>query len=271
MNPVPSAIDNLDGRVALVTGGGRGIGRAVALTLASRGANVAVTSRSHDQIEETAAAIRDQGGAALAVRGDVTDATSMDEVAATVGEHLGPVDILVINAGSLLFKPLVPLPGLRPPDLPGFAEPTSDAEWRSQIDVHLTGAFNVLRAVGPSMLERRYGRVVTIGSVAASRSARFNTAYEAAKGGLATLTRSVAKEWARFDVTVNCIAAGHFPTSMTTELHESEQGQAWLKTRVPMRRVGELWEIASLALFLAGPASAFMTGQVIHLDGGESL
>lgn len=262
---------DLQGRVAVVTGAGRGIGRAIALAMAERGADVAVTARTEDQIEHVADEIRAMGRRAAALPGDVTDPTSVDEVAAGAQAELGVVDILVVNAGSLLFKPLVPLPGLRPEHLPEFALPTTDDEWRGQIDVHLTGAFHYLRALGPGMLEQGYGRVVTIGSVAMTRSAKFNTAYETAKGGLAALTRSVAREWARHGVTVNCIAAGHFHTAMSADLHETDEGRAWLRERIPMRRVGELSEIAALAGYLAGPHAGFLTGQVIHLDGGETL
>lgn len=264
-------MNDLSGHVALVTGAGRGIGKAIALEFARCGASVAVTARTSAQIEDTAVEIERLGVSSLAIPGDVSDPNSVDMVAEAVAEKLGRVDVLVNNAGSLLFKPLIPLPGLRPDHLPEFSVPTSDEEWRSQIDVHLSGAFYYMRAVGQAMLENGHGRVINIGSVAVTRSARFNTAYEAAKGGLAALTRSVAKEWARHGVTVNCIAAGHFHTEMSSDLHTTEQGREWIVSRVPMRRVGNLEEIAALATFLAGPASSFITGQVIHIDGGETL
>lgn len=267
----PDRLGDLGGAVALVTGAGRGIGRAVALELARHGADVAVVARSATEVEATAEAVRHLGRRSFAVTGDVTDPGSVDRAAGRALDELGTVDILVNNAGSMLFKPLVPLPGLRPGHLPDFAAPTTDAEWQGQLGVHLSGAFYFMRALGPHMLDRGYGRVINIGSVAVHRSARFSSAYEAAKGGLSTLTRSVGKEWARHGVTVNCIAAGHFHTELSRELHETEDGQRWLGGRIPMRRSGELWEIGQLVVYLAGPWAGFLTGQVIDFDGGESL
>lgn len=261
----------LSGRVAVVTGGGRGIGRAIAQALSQVGADVVLAARTEDQLEQSAREINEAGGSALPVPTDVTRPDAVNALRDHAIDAFGKVDILVNNAGSLLFKPLIPLPGLSPDGLPGFQQPTTDQEWRGQIDVHLTAAFHTMRAFGAGLLERGWGRVVNIGSVAATRSARFNPVYEAAKGGLATFTRSMAKEWARHGVTVNCIAAGHFHTDMTDDLHESESGRRWMLERVPMRRPGRLEEIGSLAAYLCREDAGFLTGQVIHLDGGESL
>jgi NAD(P)-dependent dehydrogenase (short-subunit alcohol dehydrogenase family) len=176
---------------------------------------------------------------------------------------------VVNNAGNLIPKPFVDLPAdERPRSLP---PPLSYEDWRSSHAVHLDAAFHVLQAFAPDMLARRHGRVVNIVSTALGRTVGFTSAYDSAKAALAQLTRSLAFEWARYGVTVNAISAGQFSTRMSAQLHETESGRAWLKKRIPMRRVGDLAEIGRLAVVLAGDEMPFLTGQVIALDGGETL
>ena len=149
--------------------------------------------------------------------------------------------------------------------------PLTYEDWRSTQDVHLDGAFHVLQAFAPPMLARRQGRVINIVSTALGRTVPFCSAYDAAKAALAQLTRSLAFEWARYGVTVNAIAAGQFPTRLSSQLHETEAGRAWLSKRIPMRRPGDLAEIGRLAVMLADDQMQFLTGQIIALDGGETL
>jgi NAD(P)-dependent dehydrogenase (short-subunit alcohol dehydrogenase family) len=195
----------------------------------------------------------------------------VERLAAQARARFGAVDILVNNAGNMLFKPLVPLPGFAPAHLPEFEVATSDAEWAGVQATHVEGAVRLLRAFGPGLLDRRRGSVVNVSSLSALRPARFMVTYDAAKGALIALTRSLAREWARYDVTVNCIAPGQFPTEMTREVHETPAGRKWMENRVPMRRAGDPRDVGALVVYLASDAARFMTGQVIAIDGGEGL
>ena len=203
----PGAAD-LTGRTALVTGAGRGIGRAIACALAEAGADVVLTSRTPAELAETAAVVRATGARAATVQADVCDRSQVDELHRAALELTGQVDIVVNNAGNLICAPFVSLPeDERPRFLPA---PLTYEDWRSSQAVHLDGAFHVLQAFGPQMLSRRYGRVINIVSTALGRSVPFCSAYDAAKAGLAQLTRSLAFEWASYNVTVNAISAGQF-------------------------------------------------------------
>ena len=264
----PASTD-LTGRTALVTGAGRGIGRAIASALAGAGAAVVLTSRTPSELAETAELIRAAGGTAAEVQADVTDAAQVARLHTAVLGLTGQIDIVVNNAGNLISKPFIGLPsGERPR---AMDSPLTYADWRSSLAVHLDAAFHVLQAFAPQMVERRHGRVINIVSTAIGRTVPFTSAYDVAKAALAQLTRSLAFEWARVGITVNAIEAGQFATKMSAQLHETDWGQAWLQKRIPMRHAGELAEIGALAVLLAGDQVPFMTGQVIGLDGGETL
>jgi NAD(P)-dependent dehydrogenase (short-subunit alcohol dehydrogenase family) len=260
---------DLTGRTALVTGAGRGIGRAIACALASSGAAVVLTSRTPAELAETAGLIREAGGSAAEVRADVTDPAHVAALRSAALELTGQVDIVVNSAGNLISKPFVELPASERPR--HLAPPLTYADWQSSQAVHVDAAFHVLQAFAPDMLARRHGRVINIVSTSIGRTVPFTSAYDVAKAALAQLTRSLAFEWARFGVTVNAIAAGQFPTQMSAQLHETDWGRAWLQKRIPMRRAGDLAEIGALAAVLAGDQMPFLTGQVIALDGGETL
>jgi NAD(P)-dependent dehydrogenase (short-subunit alcohol dehydrogenase family) len=265
------AAASLAGQAAVVTGAGRGLGRAIALALAGAGCRVVVTARSEPELQETAELIRASGGQAWAVPADVTVPADVARLRDFAAEHAGPVDIVVNNAGNLVVQPFVALPTEpgRVPD--GMDTGLTYEQWRSTHAVHLDGAFHVLQAFAPDMLARRYGRVINIVSSAINRAVPFTSAYDAAKGALAQLTRSLAYEWARHGVTVNAIAVGQIRTQMTAAVHDDPASAEWLIRRIPMRRVGEPGEVGRLVVVLAGAESAFLTGQVIGLDGGESL
>jgi NAD(P)-dependent dehydrogenase (short-subunit alcohol dehydrogenase family) len=262
---------SLEGRRAFVTGGGSGIGREIAIALAEAGASVWVAGRREAQLAETRDRIAAAGREAHASVLDVSSEEAVERVAAEVLERQGGIDIVVNSAGHLLFKPFVPLPGFRPPDQPEFGRPLSREQWDGIFSVHVGGAAAVLRAFAPAMLEQRHGRVINVTSDVVGRIGRFTSAYDAAKAALDQMTRSLAHEWARFGVTVNSIAPGHFATAMTREIHESEQGQRYLMSRIPMRRTGDLRDLGAAAVFLASDRAGFLTGQTLFIDGGETL
>jgi NAD(P)-dependent dehydrogenase (short-subunit alcohol dehydrogenase family) len=271
LDPTPLA-----GRTALVTGAGRGLGRAIAVSLAEAGATVLVTARSVDQLDDVVQQITDAGGSAIAVPMDVSDLASVAAAYERMLEAVPAIDILVNNAGNNVKAPVVPLPvepgapvgqpGSRPADAI-----LTDEEWDSVLDTHVRGAVALLRLVAPGMLERRQGRVINIGSSSVARSSNLTVPYKIGKAAMTHLTIALAREWAEFGVTVNAIAPGHFRTEMTKGLHDSESGQQWLKARIPMQRTGDARELGALAVYLSGDLASFVTGQVIYVDGGETL
>ncbi|MFC0530019.1 SDR family NAD(P)-dependent oxidoreductase [Phytohabitans kaempferiae] len=258
------------GRVAVVTGGGRGLGRATALRLAAGGADVAVLARSADQVEAVATELHAAGVRALGLSVDVTATSEVIRARDRILAHFGRVDIVVNNAGTVLYKPFVPLPGGKGAH-PDFDTPVSDVEWNGVMEVHVGGAVRMLRAFGPELLDRRYGRVVNVVSNVVRRTVPYTSVYDTAKGALVQLTRSLAREWAPYGVTVNAVAAGHFETEMSRPQFEDEETLRRLLRRVPMRRTGELDEFAALVVHLCGEESGFVTGETIGIDGGETL
>ena len=257
-------------RVAVVTGGGRGLGRAAALRLAGDGVDVAVLARSGPEVEAVAGEVAAAGVDGLGLAVDVTDTASVDRARDRVLDRFGRVDIVVSNAGNLLFKPFVPLPGKEGVH-PGFDRPVSDEEWDGVLDVHVGGAVRTLRAFGPALLSRGYGRVVTVVSNVVRRTVPYTTVYDTAKGALVQLTRSLAREWAPYGVTVNAVAAGHFETAMTREQFADAATLQRLLRRVPAGRAGEPAEFAALVSYLCAETSGFVTGETIGIDGGETL
>ncbi|WP_370617791.1 SDR family NAD(P)-dependent oxidoreductase [Mumia sp. Pv 4-285] len=257
-------------RVAVVTGGGRGLGRATALRLAREGIDVAVVARSLDEVSAVADEAKSCGVRARGLSVDVTSTEAVDAARDEIERDLGRVVILVNNAGNLLYKPFVPLPG-QEGAYPGFDSPIGDDEWASVMEVHLGGAMRMLRAFGPGMLERRTGRVVNVVSNVVRRSVPFTVGYDTAKGALVQLTRSLAREWGRYGVTVNAVAAGHFKTEMTREQFENVRAHEKMIQRVAVRRTGELEEFADLVAYLCSETAGFVTGEVIAIDGGETL
>ena len=245
----------LAGRVAIVTGASRGLGRAIALALAGAGADVALAARSKADLEETARLAAATGRRALVVPTDVARYEDVQALVARTLHELGRLDVLVNNSGVAKVVPL--------------AAATAE-DWRFMLDVNLTGVFNGCRAAGPHLIAQKSGKVINLASVLGQVGLTGYTLYAATKGGVMALTRSLGVEWARHGVQVNAMAPGWF----VTDMNEAAFGQPKLADRllrdVPMRRTGRLEEIGPLAVYLASAASDFMTGQTIFLDGGHS-
>ncbi len=246
----------LEGRVALVTGASRGIGRAIAMALGTAGAAVACAARTMDQVEATAAAIRAGGGAARAFRLDVTLTESVVTTVRAVEEALGPIDVLVNNAGITFARKSLEL---------------TDEEWERMLSTNLTSMFRCARAVAPSMIARGGGRIINLGSMWGRMGVPQFAAYCVSKAGVDALTRCLAVEWARHGIRVNSLAPGYIRTDFSTEELADERMRARILSKIPMRRLGEPDEVGPLAVYLASPASEFMTGQTIYLDGGQTI
>jgi NAD(P)-dependent dehydrogenase (short-subunit alcohol dehydrogenase family) len=245
----------LAGRVALVTGASRGIGRAIAVALGAAGAVVACAARSMDQVEATAAAVRAGGSAAGAFRLDVTRTEEVAETVRAVEETLGPIDVLVNNAGIISERKTVEL---------------TDEEWERMLTTNLTSMFRCARAVAPSMIARGGGCIINLGSMWGRVGVPRYTAYCVTKAGVDALTRCLAVEWVRHGIRVNCLAPGYIRTDFTTEAMADARTRELILSKIPMRRLGEPEEVGPLAVYLASPASEFLTGQTIYLDGGQT-
>jgi len=245
----------LQGRVALVTGASRGIGRAIALALARDGADVAVNFRqSGEAAAQVVAQIASMGRKAIAVQADVRDPAQVKAMVERVRAELGGPAILVNNAGVVRDKPLAFM---------------SEEEWDEVVDTSLKGAFLCTKAVARLMARARWGRIINISSDAALLGDAQRSNYCAAKAGLLGLTRAAARELARQGITVNAIAPGIVETDMTSGMAEARR-KALLEA-IPLGRFGQAEEVAALAAFLAGDDAAYITGQVFCIDGGLNL
>ena len=247
---------SLKGRVALVTGASRGIGRAIALALGAAGADVACCARSQGQVEETAEQIRGHGGRAGGFRLDVTQGLEIERAVREVEAALGPVDILVNNAGITLEKKTVEV---------------TDEEWERVLATNLTSMFRLARSVAPGMIARGGGKIINIGSMYGALGVPRYAAYCASKAAVEALTRSLGAEWARHGIQVNCLAPGYMNTDIPRRAMADEKTRTLFLSKVPARRIGEPEEAGPLAVYLASAASDFMTGQTVYLDGGQTI
>jgi NAD(P)-dependent dehydrogenase (short-subunit alcohol dehydrogenase family) len=243
---------DLTGRTAVVVGGTSGIGRVLALGLADAGADVVVTGRRPDRVEAVAQEVRERGRRTLALPADASDTGSLERLRDACVAGLGGVQIMVYAAGVTRRQPTMEM---------------DEAEWARIMDTNLTGAFRSCQVFGRPMLEARYGRIITIGSLTSFVGMHEVAAYTASKSAIAGLTRALAVEWASANVTVNAIAPGVFRTDLNSALLDSPRGQELL-TRTPMHRFGKLEELAGAAVYLASDAASFVTGHVLAVDGG---
>ena len=243
----------LTGKTAVVVGGTSGIGRAIALGLAEAGADVVPTSRRREQVEAAASEIEERGRRSVRVVSDVSDSTSLQNVLDTCIAAFGKIDILINSAGRTK----------RAPTLDFLEE-----DWAAILDTNLSGTLRACQVFGRHMIERRYGRIVNIASLSSFVALHEAAAYSASKAAVASLTKSLAVEWAVHGVNVNAIAPGVFRTALNQKLlDQSERGREFL-LRTPMRRFGKVEELAGAAVFLASDAASFVTGEILVVDGG---
>ncbi len=244
---------SLEGKVAVVTGGTSGIGRALSIGLAQAGADVVATARREQQVEETASAIEAAGRKTLRMASDVCDRASLERLLAAVLKQFGKVDILVNCAGIIKRAPTLDFP---------------EEEWTSIINTNLTGTLRACQVFGRHMLERGYGRIVNIASLNSFISLSEVAAYAASKSGVASLTRSLAVEWSKKGVNVNAVAPGVFRTDLNAKLLDSTARGQELLMRTPMGRFGKTEELIGATVFFASDSASFVTGQVLAVDGG---
>ena len=244
---------DLTGRTAVVIGATSGIGKAIALGLADAGADVVPTGRRAALAAAAAREVEARGRRSLATTADVSDANSLQALADAAIGTFGKVDILVNAAGRSVRRPTLDV---------------SDSEWEEILDTNLTGMLRACRVFGRHMIERRYGRIINIGSLTSVVALHEVAAYGASKAGVASLTKSLAVEWAPHGVCVNAILPGVFRTALNEGLLDgTERGREFL-IRTPMRRFGQPEEVAGAAVFLASDAASFVTGHLLAVDGG---
>ena len=253
-------MSNLSAKTVIVTGGGGGIGGATSRRFAAAGAKVAVFDMNLEAAQKVADAILAAGGTAAAFKCDITNRAEVDGAVAATEAQFGPIDVLVTNAGWDVFKPFVK---------------TVPAEWERLIAINLTGALHMLHAVLPGMSERKYGRIVNIASDAARGGSSGEAVYSACKGGLVALSKTLAREHARHNITVNVVCPGPTDTALLAGVAEGARDPAKLieafRSAIPLGRLGQPDDLASAIAFFGSDDASFITGQVISVSGGLTM
>ena len=244
---------DLSGRTALVTGSSRGLGRAIAEGMAKAGARLIVNGTDPARVETAVAEFRSAGYVAEGVAFDVTDEAAVVRAFKGLDAKGIAIDVLVNNAGIQMRKPLIEF---------------TSAEWRKVIETNLTSAFIIGREAAKRMIPRRRGKIINIGSLGSELARPTVGPYTAAKGGIKTLTRSMAVEWAASGIQANAIGPGYMLTDMNQALVNNADFNNWLMSRIPAKRWGRPDELIGAAIFLASPASDYVNGQIIYVDGG---
>ena len=248
-------IFNLDGKVALITGAGSGLGRQFSETLAGAGATVVLAARRREKLEETAQRVRDKGGVAICLELDVTDALSVTNCIRETVSEAGAPDILVNNAGIAK---------------QAFLTDISEDDWDAVLDTNLKGVFMMAQAAAKSMINAdKPGSIINMASILGLRVSKALGSYIAAKSAVVQLTKAMAIEWSRYNIRVNALAPGYFITEINEEQFADGSAEQFLRQRVPMGRVGSLPEIAGPLLLLASDAGSYMTGSIVAVDGGH--
>jgi len=246
---------DLSGRVALITGASRGLGQYFGRALARAGADLIITSRTKKSLEPFAAEIEKLGRKAAMVELDVREYDSIQAMAPAARAAFGKIDILVNNAGCNVRKPAVDV--------------TWD-DWNLILDTNLRGTFFVTQAIGRYMIEARYGRIITLGSETSVAGYAGLTPYGASRGGIRQLTMSLAHDWGKFGITINCLAPGWFKTAQNAVMYEDATWLAALNERIPLGRPGAPSDLDGAVVFLASEESRYVTGQLLLIDGGLS-
>ncbi|HEY8891998.1 MAG TPA: SDR family oxidoreductase [Clostridium sp.] len=246
---------DLTGKVAVVTGASSGLGVQFAKALAKQGANIAVVARRVEKLESVKKEIEELGVECLTVKCDVMKVEDIRQAVDTIKGHFGTIDILVNNAGIGLFEP---------------AEVQSDETWETMIKVNLTGVYYFAREVGKVMIEKKYGKIINVGSIHSNVAMKGMplSAYCTTKGGVQMLTKSLAQEWAQHNITVNAIGPAYFDTELTHNIIGDESFQQVIKTFCPMGRPGRTGELDGAMVYFASDASSYTTGQLLSIDGG---
>ncbi|HEX6802452.1 MAG TPA: glucose 1-dehydrogenase [Terriglobales bacterium] len=250
-----SGLFDLTGQVAVVTGTSRGLGQYFARALAKAGADLVLTSRKREALREFEAEINALGRRALCLELDVRNQASIEQMASAAYEGFGKIDILVNNAGCNVRKPALDV--------------TWD-DWNLVLDTNLRGSFFVAQAVARLMAPRGYGRIINLGSVTSVAGYAGLGPYGASRGGIRQLTMSLADDWGKFGITVNCLAPGWFRTEQNKIMYEDKEWVAYLSDRIPLKRPGQPNDLDGAIVFLASESSRYVTGQTILVDGGIS-
>jgi len=248
-----STLFDLTGQVALVTGASRGFGRSIAGALAGAGADLVLTSRTLKDVEAVAAELASTGRKILPLQADVTQVEDVEEAVRRAVATLGRIDVLINNAGINIRKPALEL---------------TETDWDQTLDTNVKGCFRVAKAVGRHMVARQKGCIVNIASMLASVTLPERAAYASSKGGLVQMTRTLAVEWAPYNVRVNAICPGPFLTDLNKVILDDPEKVKFFMDRMPMKRFGKPEELHGAAIFLASEASSFITGTTIYIDGG---
>ena len=244
---------SLDGKLALVTGSGQGIGFALARGLGAHGATVVLNGRNQDKVDRCSVALRDEGLAVRCSVFDVTDFHAVNEAVSRIESEIGAIDILINNAGVQFRAPLEEFP---------------EDQWQRLLDTNVSGAFYVGKAVARAMIARRRGKIINIASVQSELARPQIAPYGATKGAIRNLTKGMCTDWARYGLQVNAIAPGYFRTELNKALADDPEFSKWLEQRTPARRWGNVEELIGAAVFLASDASSFVNGHTLYVDGG---
>lgn len=246
----------LRGRVALVTGASKGLGKSMAMALGEAGADIVMVARGPVKLAEAEKEVADMGVRTLTVAADVTIPEDVDKMVSQALAKFGKIDILVNNVGTYVGKPI---------------EESTTEDWFNLINTNLTSTYLCCRAVGKHMMERQRGKVVNMAAAIGALGARNSSAYCASKGGVIQLTRALAVEWAKYHITVNAIAPGTMETEITAKMLEDPKVRKALEGKIPMNRIGQPSDLAGTVIFLSASGSDYITGQTIFVDGGFSV